>query len=106
MKLASLNSKKIMSHINDIKKDVIKYEIKRTLEEKYNINAEQIEASEQSTDGNVYIAYCSNTRYVIKIYDSLEHTKSMIELHKELETIDLNTPRIIIPSNRKGLKKY
>lgn len=91
MKLSSLNSEKIISHI-----DKIKYEIDKTLKEKYGIDVEQIEANEQSTDGNVYIAYCNNDKYVIKIYNSEEHTKSMIELHKSLEKIKLNTPRIII----------
>lgn len=98
-KMPSLNSDKIISHIDNIKEDIIIYEIKSLLEEKYNTSIEKVQKSEQSTDGNVYIAYCKENKYIVKLYKEIKHTKSMIELYKRLETLEFNTPRIIYTKN-------
>lgn len=104
-KMPSLNSDKIISHINDIKEDIIKSEIKNILKEKYNIKVKKIEKNEQSTDGNVYIVYCENDKYIIKIYKEIEHTDSMIKLYKRLNLLNLNIPKIILTKSGKEYEK-
>lgn len=83
----------------------VKYEIERILKEKYNIIAKNIEKSEQSTDGNVYIINCNDTKYVIKIYKEISHTKSMIDLYRTLEIFKVNTPKIIYSKDKKGFEQ-
>lgn len=104
-KIPSLNSKKIIEHIDYIKTDIIKCEMNRILKEKYNIVAERIELNEESTDGNVYVAYCEKNKYIIKLYNELKHTEAMIKLHNELELLNLNTPRIIVTSDNRKYEK-
>lgn len=103
--MPSLNSDKIVSHINDIKEDIIKCEMKRVLKEKYDIDFKKIEKSNQSTDGNVYIVYCKSEKYIIKIYKEIEHTESMVKLYSRLKLLDLNIPRIILSKSGKEYEK-
>ena len=100
--MPSLNSDKIIEDIDNIKESIIESEIKKILEKDYNIIVEKIEKNEESTDGNVYIVYTQSEKYVIKKYKTIEHTKTMIELHKRLYKIGLNIPKIIENTNDKG----
>ena len=93
--MPSLNSDEIIIHIDEIKKEIIYRELKKILEEKYNLWSKKIEKSEESTDGNVYIIDCENKKFVVKIYDNLEHTKSMVKLHTKLSSLNMNIPKII-----------
>ena len=104
-KMPSLNSDKIISHIDDIKEDIIKFEMKRVLKEKYNIYSNKIEKNDQSTDGNVYTVYCKSKKYIIKIYNEIQHTESVAKLYKRLKILDLNTPRIIFTKSGKEYEK-
>lgn len=104
-KIPSLNSDKIIEHIDNIKEDIIKCEMEKVLEKIYNIKVEKIEKNEQSIDGNVYIVYCKHEKYVIKLYKEIEHTEAMVKLHKRLELSDLKIPRIIFNKNEKGYEQ-
>ncbi len=83
----------------------VKYEIERILKEKYNIIAKNIEKSAESTDGNVYIVDCNDTKYVIKIYKEISHTKSMVDLYRTLELFKINTPNVIYSKDKKEFEK-
>lgn len=96
-KMPSLNSDEIIKNIDEIKVEIIKKELTEILRERYNIEIEKIEKNEQSTDGNVYIAYSNKEKYAIKIYNEISHTKSMVKLYKKISELKLNTP-IIIPT--------
>ncbi|MDO5557556.1 MAG: radical SAM protein [Clostridia bacterium] len=97
-KMPSLNSDKIVKNIDEIKVEIIENELALVLKERYNIEVEKIEKNEQSTDGNVYIAYSNKEKYAIKIYNEINHTKSMVKLHKKLSSLNFNIPNII-PTN-------
>ena len=94
-KMPSLNSDKIVTHIDEIKNEIIQSELQKLLKEKYNLNSEKIEKKEQSTDGNVYIVHCENKKYVIKIYNNIRHTESMVKLHKKMRMSNVKVPNII-----------
>ena len=99
-KMPSLNSDIIISHIDDIKQNIILNEIKRKLKEEYSIVADEIEKNDESSDGNVFVVYSKDKKYIIKLYDNITHTESMINLHSLLTTSGLNVPKIIC-SNKK-----
>ena len=80
--------------MNDINKE-IKNKIRKNLEQNYNIKLTKIEKSEESTDGNVFIIYVKNKRYIAKVYDNIIHTKQMLDLHLLLTEKSINAPRII-----------
>ena len=67
-------------------------ELEKILIDKYNLEVAQVQKNLQSTTGNVYIA---DNKYVIKIYKDIEHTKSMVKLHKILEQNKLYVPKVI-----------
>ena len=75
--------------------------IKKILEENYNIEVLEIEKSDESTDGNVYIIYGMQNKYVVKVYDNLDHTNQMINLHILLEKNNINAPKIISDNDNK-----
>ena len=104
-KMPSLNSNKIIRNIDNIKENVVKFEINKILKEKYNIIAKKIEKSEQSTDGNVYIIYCNDKKYITKIYKDLNHTQSMINLHRKLASLKINIPHLISNKDKNGFEK-
>lgn len=68
-------------------------EIKKTLAQNYKIETDIIEKNEDSTDGNVYIV---KNKFVVKIYDDLNHVKSMIKIHNLLDENKINAPKIIV----------
>ena len=99
--MQELNSKETIKY-ND---NIIKSEIKMILKEKYNIISTQIDKNQQSTDGNVYIIYDGNQKYVVKVYNDLSHTQSMINLHRKLESYGINIPQIISNKEKNGYEK-
>ena len=96
--MSELNSKK--SNYN-----MIKSKIEMILKEKYNIIATKIDKNKQSTDGNVYIIYSNDKKYVAKVYNDLRHTQSMIDLYRKLELHEINTARIISNKEKKRIRK-
>lgn len=69
--------------------------LKDVLEKEYNISVEKIEKNSQSTDGNVFIIYTEINKYIVKIYKDFNHTKSMIELYKNLKDNNISVPEVI-----------
>ena len=67
-------------------------DLKKYIEENYNINVIDIEKNTASTEGNVYII---KNEYVVKVYEDLYHVKNMIELHRLLELKNIYAPKII-----------
>lgn len=84
-------------------------ELKNILKDSYLIDVEGIEKNKESTIGNVYIINTNQNKYVLKIYDDLNHTKSMISLHDSLSK-QIYIPKIIFNKNKEGYtifdKKY
>ena len=70
-------------------------ELKKILTDKYNFKVNKIQKNLQSTVGNVYMVYCNNNKYVIKIYNDIRHVKAMVNLHKVLEDNKLYVPKVI-----------
>ena len=70
-------------------------ELNNKLEKYYNFKINAIEKNVDSTDGNVYIINCKNKKYVAKIYNNIEHVKSMVDIHKYLINNNLLVPKII-----------
>ncbi len=61
----------------------IENELKEILIDKYNVEVNGIQKNLQSTIGNVYIS--NDNKYVIKIYNDIEHTITMTNLHNDME---------------------
>ena len=59
----------------------------------------EIEKSENSTDGNVYIINTSNNKYVFKIYSDFSHVNSMIKLHTHLYNNNFYVPKVILTND-------
>ncbi|MBR6690544.1 MAG: phosphotransferase [Bacilli bacterium] len=68
--------------------------LKHTINKEYLIDVLKIEKNLESTQGNVYMVYTKNNKYVLKIYDDLNHTKSMTKLHNDLCS-KFNIPGVI-----------
>ena len=77
-------------------------EIIEKVNQEYSININQIEKNEESTVGNVYMLYSKGLKFVVKIYDDLNHVKSMIYLHRNLYNNKFNVPKIINSKNNVG----
>lgn len=92
-KIPSLNSNIIIAHIQKIKKEIVMEELKKILAQNYKIETDSIEKNEDSTDGNVYMV---KDKFVVKIYDDLNHAKSMIKIHNLLDENKISAPKIII----------
>lgn len=76
-------------------------ELKQSIQENYDIKITEITKNEESTDGNVYIINSSNKKYVVKVYDSLDHVKNMIDVYKILKKNKINAPVIINTNENK-----
>ena len=72
-------------------------ELENFIKKEYDIDIQNIEKSKESTDGNVYIINANE--YVIKIYNDMGHTKSMINLHEYLVDNNFYVPKIIKDKN-------
>lgn len=79
-------------------------ELVKIIIEKYLIKVTKIEKNEESTVGNVYIVYSNNEKFVAKIYDDLNHTKSMIKLHSDLSN-KFHIPKVLQTKNKAGYVK-
>jgi len=73
----------------------------KILKENYLIDMLNIEKNDESTVGNVYIVKTKNDKYVLKIYDDINHTKSMISLHTNLSK-QIYIPEIIFNEANEG----
>ena len=80
--------------------------LEKILKESYEIQINNIKKNFDSTDGNVYLIKSNNNTYIFKMYNSLEHTQSMIKLHNFLNENNLYVPRIIQTKNKEYYKKY
>lgn len=76
-------------------------ELVKIVSDNYLIKVTKIEKSEESTVGNVYIIYSNSEKFVAKIYDDLNHTKSMIKLHSDLSD-KFHVPKILQSKNNTG----
>ena len=92
-KIPSLNSNIIIAHIQKIKKEIVMEELKKILAQNYKIETDSIEKNEDSTDGNVYMV---KDKFVVKIYDDLNHVKSMIKIHNLLDANKIRPPKVIL----------
>lgn len=104
-KMPSLNSDKIINNIDKIKNEIIKDELNRVLIEKYNLDIKKIVKNNQSTDNNVYEIYCEQEKYVVKLYDNIEHTESITRLHNKLAMSKINIPKIIFTIDKENYTK-
>ena len=80
--------------------------LEKIIKESYEIQINNITKNSDSTDGKVYLNKSNNNKYIFKIYNSLEHTQSMIKLHNFLNENNLYVPRIIQTKNKEYYKKY
>lgn len=78
--------------------------LKQIIDDNYLFTIKSLEKNENSTVGNVYIIYTDKNKYVLKIYDDLNHTESMIKLHSDLCN-KFNIPKIIINKNNESHTK-
>ena len=72
--------------------------ISRIIKE-YDLKVEDVEKNKESTDGNVYIIKAQQKKYVLKVYDDLDHVKSMCKVHTFLASNSINIP-VIIPNKK------
>lgn len=70
-------------------------ELENIIKKYYNFQINHIEKNIDSTDGNVYIIDSKDKKYVVKIYDDINHVKSIIKLHNNLLSKGLIVPNII-----------
>lgn len=80
--------------------------LKEIIKESYEIQINNITKNFDSTDGNVYLIKSNNNTYIFKMYNSLKHTQSMINLHNFLNENDFYVPKIITTLNKEYYKKY
>lgn len=77
-------------------KDEIIDNLKIKLKKSYLIIVDKIEKNNESTDGNVFIIYSKDRRYVIKLYEDINHIKAMVNLHIYLLSHKINVPKVIL----------
>lgn len=78
----------------------IENELTKILTDKYNMKINEIQRNLQSTVGNVYMVYSNINKYIIKIYNDIKHTKTMVNLHRVLNEQKFYVPIVI--SNKLG----
>ena len=76
--------------------------MKDQINNKYNLEIEEIIKNEDSTDGNVYILINHSNKYIAKLYDSKKHTISMVNIHEHLKNGGMNVPEIILNKENQG----
>lgn len=82
--------------------EIMKKELMGVLKEKYDIEVEIIKKNSQSTDNNVYEIFCHKNKYIVKLYNSITHTNSMIKLYTKLSSSGINVPKIIYTKEQEG----
>ena len=80
--------------------------LEETIKTNYEILINNITKNSDSTDGNVYLIESENSKYIFKIYNSLEHTQSMKKLHNFLNENNFYVPKIIPTKNKEYYIKY
>ncbi|MBQ2946507.1 MAG: phosphotransferase [Bacilli bacterium] len=75
--------------------------LKKIISNEYLIHVLKIEKNIESTQGNVYIIYTKNNKYVLKIYYDINHVKSMTQLHNDISN-KFNVPNIIKNKDNKS----
>ena len=73
---------------------------KNEIEENYNIKILNIEKMEDSTVGNVYLINTEKEKFIMKIYEDVDHVNRMIQLHTYLVSNKFNIPKIIQTSDK------
>ena len=73
-------------------------ELKNIINSNYLIDIGNIEKSEESTDGNVYIM---DNKYVMKIYHNINKVNTMTKLHRYLKSKGMNIPNIVLTKDNK-----
>ena len=68
--------------------------ISKVISEKYCIE-NRVVKNLKSSVGNVYDVYSNSFRYIIKIYNDLEHVNRMIKVSEILNNTNINLPKII-----------
>ena len=68
--------------------------ISRVISEKYGIE-NRVVKNLKSSVGNVYDVYSNNFRYIIKIYNDLEHVNRMIKVSEILNSANIKVSKII-----------
>ncbi len=84
----------------------ILYQIKRIIEQNYELKNIEITENKNSTDKNVYNILTSKKKYILKMYNNKEHTISMVKLLNELKNKDLYIPKIIENNHNEGYTQY
>lgn len=74
--------------------------------EEYGIEVSKIKKNDESTDGNVYMIDSIDNKYVLKLYDNIAHTESMVKLHNFLINSGLKVPAIITSNDNQLYKEY
>lgn len=69
--------------------------IKNVLVNSYGLKIVDIDKSKESTVGNVYIVTTDKTKYVIKVYDDINHVRLMIKLHALISSNNVNVPNVV-----------
>ena len=74
--------------------------LEENISKNYDIKITNIEKNLDSTDGNVYIIKTNKEKYVVKVYDDINHVKSMVKLHTYLINNNFMIPKIIKTKNK------
>ena len=80
--------------------------LEENLKKSYDIQINDITKNTDSTDGNVYLIKSENINYIFKIYNNIEHTKSMIKLYTFLNENNFYVPKIIQTKNKEYYTKF
>lgn len=83
---------------------MLDFDLKKIISDEYLLNIIKIDKNKESSVGNVYIIETDKTKFVAKIYDDLNHTLSMINLHSNLSN-KFYIPKIILNKNNTGYIK-
>ena len=76
--------------------------MKEQIKKAYCLKIDEFVKNEDSTDGNVYMIFNNNDKYIVKIYNNLQHVISMINLYEDLKINGMNVPGIILNKDNKG----
>lgn len=83
---------------------MLDFYLKKIISDKYLLDVIKVDKNKESSVGNVYIIETNETKFVAKIYDDLNHTLSMINLHSTLSN-KFYIPKIILNKNNIGYIK-
>lgn len=75
-----------------------------SIKSNYDLDIISIIKNEESTDGNVYNIETTNNKYIAKIYDDINKTNNMINIHNFLSSMYI--PKIIQTKDKKYYLEY